>query len=55
VNDVNGVVLGCGIMENILDFAQLKQQQALKKTDGKKSSRITGIAKLDDANNAYVD
>lgn len=45
-------VLKCGILESIMSFAQLKQQQALKKTDGKKSTRITGIAKLDDANNA---
>ncbi|KAJ3222418.1 DNA topoisomerase 2 [Clydaea vesicula] len=45
-------VLKSGILETIMSFAQFKQQQALKKTDGKKNSRITGIAKLDDANNA---
>lgn len=35
-----------------MSFAQFKQSQALKKSDGKKHTRITGIAKLDDANNA---
>ena len=41
------VVLKSGIVETILSFAQFKQQQALKKSDGKKHTRITGIAKLD--------
>ena len=36
----------------MLSWAKFKQEQQLKKTDGSKTSRITGIAKLDDANNA---
>lgn len=39
-----------GIVENVLAFAKFKQDQAMKKTDGAKRSRIGGIAKLDDAN-----
>ncbi|KAJ3332095.1 DNA topoisomerase 2 [Blyttiomyces sp. JEL0837] len=41
-----------GVLENILAVAKFKSDQALKKTDGHKSSRISGISKLDDANNA---
>ena len=41
-----------GIVENILTFAKAKQNAQLKKTDGAKRSRISGITKLDDANNA---
>lgn len=33
-------------------WAKFKQDQLLKKTDGHKKSRISGITKLDDANNA---
>jgi len=35
-----------------MNFAQFKQDQLLKKTDGNKRSRMLGIAKLDDANHA---
>ncbi|GAA5893645.1 hypothetical protein JCM6882_007868 [Rhodosporidiobolus microsporus] len=41
-----------GIIENILNWAKFKQDQMLKKTDGNKRSRITGLVKLEDANNA---
>lgn len=41
-----------GIVEQVLSFAKFKQDQALKKTDGAKRMRITGIAKLEDANSA---
>ncbi|KAJ3402189.1 DNA topoisomerase 2, partial [Chytridiales sp. JEL 0842] len=41
-----------GVIENILAVAQFKSDQALKKTDGHKRSRLSGITKLDDANNA---
>jgi DNA topoisomerase-2 len=44
--------LKSGVVESVLSFAHFKQQQALKKSDGRKHTRITGIAKLDDANNA---
>lgn len=40
------------IIENVLHWAKTKQDQLLKKTDGAKRTRISGIAKLDDANNA---
>jgi DNA topoisomerase-2 len=45
-------VLRSGVLDKILSFAASKQDQLLKKTDGKKNSRVTGIVKLDDANNA---
>jgi DNA topoisomerase-2 len=45
-------VLKSGIIESILTFAKFKQEQQMKKTDGSKKSRISGITKLDDANNA---
>ena len=46
-------VMKTGVVENILSFAKFKQDQMLKKTDGHgKRSRISGITKLDDANNA---
>jgi DNA topoisomerase-2 len=45
-------VLKSGVLDNIMTWAKFKQDQALKKTDGAKRSRLSGIAKLDDANNA---
>ncbi|KAJ3370984.1 DNA topoisomerase 2 [Allomyces arbusculus] len=45
-------VLKSGVLDKLLNAAAAKQDQLLKKTDGKKSSRVTGIVKLDDANNA---
>ena len=40
------------MLESILSFAQNKQSKELKKTDGAKKQRLTGISKLDDANEA---
>jgi DNA topoisomerase II len=40
------------IVEHILSFAMFKDKQALKKTGGTKRKKLTGITKLDDANNA---
>ncbi|KAJ7031541.1 DNA topoisomerase II [Mycena alexandri] len=40
------------IIENILNWAQFKADQQIKKTDGTKRSRLTGMPKLADANNA---
>lgn len=41
------------MVETILSFAKFKQDQLLKKSDGSgKRTRISGLAKLDDANNA---
>ncbi|ODQ54837.1 type II DNA topoisomerase [Saitoella complicata NRRL Y-17804] len=45
-------VLKSGVLENVLNFAKFKADQAMKKTDGHKRSRITGLPKLEDANNA---
>ena len=45
-------ILKSGVVDNVLSYAKFKQEQALKKTDGHKRSRITGIPKLEDANNA---
>ncbi|TPX41187.1 hypothetical protein SeMB42_g05685 [Synchytrium endobioticum] len=45
-------MLKSGIVDNIMTFAKAKQNLQLKKTDGHKTSRISGIPKLDDANNA---
>jgi len=38
-----------GIMEKVLEAQNAKDNKDLKKTDGKKTSKITGIPKLDDA------
>ena len=40
------------MVENILSWEGFKQRKDLKKTDGTKRSRLTGITKLDDANDA---
>jgi DNA topoisomerase-2 len=45
-------VQSCGVIDSILAFAQSKQNKELKKTDGAKKARLTGISKLDDANEA---
>ena len=42
----------CGILEHALELAKLKESSSLKKTDGKKQIKITGIPKLEDANKA---
>ncbi len=41
-----------GVVDNILSWASFKQSKELKKNDGTKRSRLTGIPKLDDANDA---
>lgn len=38
-----------GLIDEVLRFAQLKAMHELKKTDGKKTSTITGLPKLEDA------
>ncbi|RIA90989.1 DNA topoisomerase [Glomus cerebriforme] len=45
-------LLKSSVIESILEDVKHKQSKELKKTDGKKTGRIAGIAKLDDANNA---
>ena len=44
------VVAKSGIIDNILSWAKFKEGQLLKKTDGSKRERVSGISKLDDAN-----
>ena len=39
-------VLKSGIVDNIMKFVHFKENQMLKKTDGAKKSRISGIVKL---------
>jgi DNA topoisomerase-2 len=43
-------VLATGVMDDLLALGLAKVDKELKKTDGSKKSRITGIPKLDDAN-----
>eukprot|EP00899_Mesostigma_viride_P024673 jgi/Mesvir1/5390/Mv15465-RA.1 len=45
-------VLKCGVVESVVSWATFKQSKELKKTDGTKRGRLTGIPKLDDANHA---
>ncbi|KAG0417511.1 DNA topoisomerase 2, partial [Dictyocoela roeselum] len=40
------------IIERIVSMARAKQSQDLKRTDGSKTTRLSGMAKLDDANYA---
>ena len=48
----HNLVAKSGIVDQVLNWAKNKQDQLLKKTDGHKKSRVSGISKLDDANNA---
>lgn len=41
-----------GIVERILEWAHFKQQKALDKTSGRKSTTLRGVPKLEDANDA---
>eukprot|EP00201_Polytomella_parva_P007132 CAMPEP_0175084448 /NCGR_PEP_ID=MMETSP0052_2-20121109/28066_1 /TAXON_ID=51329 ORGANISM="Polytomella parva, Strain SAG 63-3" /NCGR_SAMPLE_ID=MMETSP0052_2 /ASSEMBLY_ACC=CAM_ASM_000194 /LENGTH=1591 /DNA_ID=CAMNT_0016356255 /DNA_START=27 /DNA_END=4799 /DNA_ORIENTATION=- len=41
-----------GVLDSVLGLAEFKNQKELKKGDGVKRSRLTGIPKLDDANDA---
>ena len=43
-------ILGCGVLDDLVALSVAKIEKELKKTDGTKKSRITGIPKLDDAN-----
>ncbi|KAF7683272.1 DNA topoisomerase 2 [Astathelohania contejeani] len=45
-------IVKTGLLERITDFARAKQSAQLKKSDGTKTTRLTGLPKLDDANNA---
>jgi DNA topoisomerase-2 len=43
-------MLGSGIFDELVSMGNAKNDKELKKTDGSKKSRISGIPKLDDAN-----
>lgn len=45
-------VLKTGIADELLALSKFKEMKELKKTDGVRKSKITGIPKLDDANKA---
>ncbi|XP_065897461.1 DNA topoisomerase 2-alpha-like isoform X2 [Dysidea avara] len=47
-------VLSCGVVESILQWAKIKSQTQLQKASGSsaKRTRLTGVAKLEDANDA---
>ncbi|KAF8349867.1 DNA topoisomerase II [Amanita rubescens] len=45
-------VIKSSIIDSILNWAKAKADQQIKKTDGSKRSRILGLTKLSDANNA---
>ncbi|EFN59062.1 hypothetical protein CHLNCDRAFT_137783 [Chlorella variabilis] len=45
-------VANCGVVNSILSFASFKADKELKKGDGAKRQRLTGIPKLEDANDA---
>ncbi|CAG8622241.1 2429_t:CDS:10, partial [Paraglomus occultum] len=45
-------VLKTDIVESLVNYMKVKQEQQLRKTDGHKRSRVSGITKLDDANHA---
>ncbi|KAG6857673.1 DNA topoisomerase 2, partial [Tephrocybe sp. NHM501043] len=40
------------IVDHVLNWAKFKADQQIKKTDGSKRNRLTGLTKLSDANNA---
>ncbi|XP_050517290.1 DNA topoisomerase 2 isoform X2 [Diabrotica virgifera virgifera] len=46
------MVTKSGIVEHVLSWAKFKAQNELAKTSGKKQSKLKGIAKLEDANEA---
>lgn len=52
LNIVFAAVGKSGIVETLLSWADYKQSKELKKTDGAKKQNITGIPKLNDANDA---
>lgn len=42
----------CGIVEAVLSWAKFKAQTQLQKQSGKKQSKLKGVPKLEDANDA---
>lgn len=46
------MVTKSGLVETLVSWAEFKLSKDLKKTDGTKKNRVTGIPKLEDANDA---
>lgn len=49
---VKGIIERTSLISKIVEFSKAKQSLQLKKTDGTKTTRLSGIKKLDDANMA---
>ncbi|CAF0772126.1 unnamed protein product [Didymodactylos carnosus] len=49
---IKDVVKKCGIIEQVIDWLENKQTAKLNKQSGSKTSKLKGIPKLDDANDA---
>lgn len=49
---IKDIIKNTPLVERVVSFSRAKQSAQLKKTDGSKTSRITGIPKLEDANMA---
>lgn len=47
---IKDIIKNTNIMEKIVSFSRAKQSAQLKKTDGAKTTRLSGIPKLEDAN-----
>lgn len=47
---ISEIINKTDLIKKIVDFSTAKQSLQLKKTDGAKTTRLSGIAKLDDAN-----
>lgn len=47
---IKDIIKGTSLIERIVSFSRAKQSAQLKKTDGTKTSRLSGIPKLEDAN-----
>ncbi|KAJ3340537.1 DNA topoisomerase 2 [Gonapodya sp. JEL0774] len=50
--DFTKKVIKSGVVDAVLSFADFAANKQLKKTDGSKKARVSGITKLEDANNA---
>lgn len=53
ISDEDVVKIGkCGVRQRSLDFSKFKEVQTSKSTDGKKTKKVYGLHKLDDASHA---
>ncbi|KAK0402260.1 hypothetical protein QR680_016238 [Steinernema hermaphroditum] len=47
-----GAALKCGIVDNVMSWVRFKEQEKADKKSGKKTTKIKGVPKLEDANDA---